>query len=86
LLLCPAAPVVAWPIGRMPALVATGPLGSRAHAAFTPLFNYCGVPALSLPAGRVRDLPVGLQVVGPRFEDARVIRLAAAIEPIAREP
>jgi aspartyl-tRNA(Asn)/glutamyl-tRNA(Gln) amidotransferase subunit A len=44
------------------------------------------VPALSLPAGRVRDLPVGLQVVGPRFEDARVIRLAAAIEPIAREP
>ncbi len=83
LLLCPTAPVLAWPIGQMPHQIAGRSVGPRAHAAFTPLFNYCGVPALSLPAGRVRDLPIGLQIVGARFEDARVMRWAAAIEAIA---
>jgi aspartyl-tRNA(Asn)/glutamyl-tRNA(Gln) amidotransferase subunit A len=85
LLLCPTAPVIAWPVGGTPTVTAAGALGARAHAAFTPLFNYCGVPALSLPAGRVRGLPVGLQLVGPRFEDARVIRLATAVESLVRE-
>jgi len=81
LLLCPAAPVTAWPLGQLgPPVIggrAAGPLG---HAAFTPLFNAAGVPACAVPAGTVRGLPVGLQVVGPRFEDARVLGLARVIE------
>jgi aspartyl-tRNA(Asn)/glutamyl-tRNA(Gln) amidotransferase subunit A len=41
------------------------------------LFNYCSAPALSLPCGTGRQgLPVGLQIVGPRFADARVLQLA----------
>lgn len=81
LLLCPTTPVTAWPIDELgPAFIGGKPAGPRGHAAFTPLFNYCGVPACSVPAGKVRGLPVGLQIVGPCFEDARVMAFAAQVE------
>lgn len=81
LLLCPTAPVTAWPLGQLgPPRIGGEPAGPRGHAAFTPLFNYCGVPACSVPAGLVRGLPVGLQVVAPRYEDATALRFAEAIE------
>lgn len=83
LLLCPTAPVTAWSIDALgPATIGGRPAGPRGHAAFTPLFNYCGVPACSVPAGLVRGLPVGLQVVAPRFEDARVLQCARQIEAL----
>ncbi|MDH4389926.1 MAG: amidase [Aquabacterium sp.] len=81
LLLTPTAPVTAWPIDQPgPPLIGGLPAGPRGHAAFTPLFNYAGVPALSVPAGTVRGLPVGLQLVAPRYEDARVLQFAAVVE------
>jgi aspartyl-tRNA(Asn)/glutamyl-tRNA(Gln) amidotransferase subunit A len=83
LLLTPTTPVTAWPIDQLgPPVIGGRPAGPRGHAAFTPLFNYCGVPALSVPAGTVRGLPVGLQVVGPRWEDARALRFAAVVEAL----
>jgi aspartyl-tRNA(Asn)/glutamyl-tRNA(Gln) amidotransferase subunit A len=83
-LVCPSAPVTAWPLGQLgPAVIGGRPAGPRGHAVFTPLFNLCGVPACSVPAGRVRGLPVGLQVVAPRFEDARVLQVAALFEGLA---
>lgn len=85
LLLCPTAPVTAWPLEQAaPPVIGGQPAGPRGHAAFTPLFNYCGVPAVSVPAGLVRGLPVGLQIVAPRFEDARVLRFAAVVEAAGR--
>jgi aspartyl-tRNA(Asn)/glutamyl-tRNA(Gln) amidotransferase subunit A len=81
LLLCPTVPVTAWPVEDLgPAEIGGMPAGPRGHAAFTPLFNYCGVPACSVPAGLVRALPVGLQIVAPRFEDALVMQVAALLE------
>ena len=81
LLLCPTAPVTAWPVGQIgPPQIGGQPAGPRGHAAFTPLFNYCGVPACSVPVALVRGLPVGLQVVAPRYEDARVLRFAAQVQ------
>jgi aspartyl-tRNA(Asn)/glutamyl-tRNA(Gln) amidotransferase subunit A len=50
---------------------------------FTPLFNYAQAPACSVPAGFVRGLPVGLQVVGPRYGDAAVLQMAAHLERLA---
>jgi len=80
-LVCPTTPVTAWPLGQIgPPVIGGRPAGPRGHAAFTPLFNLCGVPACSVPAGQVRGLPVGLQVVAPRFEDARVLQVAALLE------
>ncbi|UCE31140.1 MAG: amidase, partial [Burkholderiales bacterium] len=83
-LLCPVSPVEAWPIGLAgPAEIGGLPASARGHAAFTPLFNYTSVPAVSVPCGSGRNaLPVGLQIVGPSFEDARVLRLAWHAEQV----
>lgn len=44
-------------------------------------FNVLGLPSVSLPCGFTADgLPVGLQIVGPPFREARVLRTAAAVE------
>lgn len=82
LLLCPTAPVTSWPLAQThPPSIGGRPATGRGHAAFTPLFNYAGVPACSVPCGLAANgLPVGIQVVGPKFHDAAVLALAADIE------
>ncbi|MET0541838.1 MAG: amidase, partial [Variovorax sp.] len=86
LLLCPTTPVTAWPLDQLgPPTIGGKPAGPRGHAAFTPLFNYCHVPACSVPAGTVRGLPVGLQVVAPRYEDGRVLGFALELERVGRQ-
>ena len=46
-------------------------------------FNYSGQPAISVPAGwTAGGLPVGLQIIGRRGEDALVLRVAAAFEAL----
>lgn len=45
--------------------------------------NFLGLPALSLPCGEVSDgLPVGLQLVTPAFQDARLLQIARTLEPL----
>jgi Asp-tRNA(Asn)/Glu-tRNA(Gln) amidotransferase A subunit family amidase len=57
------------------------PVPRRGWIAFTYPFNLTGQPAVSLPAGVTAEgLPVGLQLVGRRWEDALVLRAAAAYE------
>lgn len=48
---------------------------------FTYPFNLTQQPAASIPAGLTKSgLPVGLQIIGPKFADAKVLRAARAFE------
>jgi aspartyl-tRNA(Asn)/glutamyl-tRNA(Gln) amidotransferase subunit A len=47
---------------------------------FTYPFNMTQQPAASVPCGLVNGLPVGLQIVGPRHADGRVLALANAFQ------
>jgi Asp-tRNA(Asn)/Glu-tRNA(Gln) amidotransferase A subunit family amidase len=42
--------------------------------------NLTGHPAITVPAGFIDGLPVGLMVTGPLFREDRVIQVAAAYE------
>jgi len=44
-------------------------------------FNIFGLPAISIPCGFSKSgLPIGLQIAGPRFSEAKLLALAAAYE------
>ncbi|WP_104090610.1 MULTISPECIES: amidase [unclassified Cryobacterium] len=50
-------------------------------------FNLTQQPAITVPCGVTgENLPVGLQIVGPRHADARILRVAAAYEQAAQWP
>jgi Asp-tRNA(Asn)/Glu-tRNA(Gln) amidotransferase A subunit family amidase len=52
-------------------------LGSTGSAAFNTLWSLTGVPAVTLPLlTGARGLPVGVQLVGPRGDDGRLLRTA----------
>jgi amidase len=52
--------------------------------AYGAVFNYSGHPALSIPCGLdSAGLPIGLQLVGRRWSEERLLGIARAIEPLA---
>jgi len=77
LILTPTSPVTAFRLGERTA----DPLAMYLADIYTVTGSLAGVTGISLPCGKVcGTLPVGLQVVGPHFEEARVLRLARAFE------
>jgi Asp-tRNA(Asn)/Glu-tRNA(Gln) amidotransferase A subunit family amidase len=62
-----------------PAAPGTAPAGLQATGdpAFCTLWTLCGMPALNLPLMRGENgLPMGVQLVGQRGGDARLLRTA----------
>ncbi|MBU8811531.1 amidase [Mycolicibacterium goodii] len=55
------------------------PLG---HCGFTAWFNQTGQPASAVCFGMSGGMPVGIQVVGPRFADRRVLALTKWLEAV----
>ncbi|MFC1406042.1 MULTISPECIES: amidase family protein [Streptacidiphilus] len=80
-LVTPTCPVAAHPLDR------GGPQGLTPGQWLGFLWpaNLAGLPAISVPAGRLADGRwVGLQIVGRHLADATVLRLAAAFEQLPR--
>ncbi|MCA0034279.1 amidase [Mesorhizobium sp. B263B2A] len=51
--------------------------------AYGAVFNYSGHPALSMPCGQNSDgLPIGLQLVGRRWSESRLLGIARAMTPL----
>jgi aspartyl-tRNA(Asn)/glutamyl-tRNA(Gln) amidotransferase subunit A len=46
----------------------------------TSVFDVAGLPALSVPFGSAAGLPVGIQLVGRRLDEATVLRAATVVE------
>jgi Asp-tRNA(Asn)/Glu-tRNA(Gln) amidotransferase A subunit family amidase len=62
-----------------PAAPGTAPkgLGSTGDPSFCTLWTLLGTPAVNLPLMRgTNGLPLGVQLVGPRHDDARLLRTA----------
>jgi len=77
LLVTPAAGTPALPAESLNA----DPLVRPIPTPFTYVFNLTQQPAISVPAGLTSGgLPIGLQIVGPKYADARVLRAARVIE------
>lgn len=80
-IVAPATAMVASPIGKT--FEPCGPAGlvpRRTLARLTQAANLAGIPALSLPCGFSDGLPVGLQIMGPSWEEGMVFRVARAYE------
>ncbi|MPZ42754.1 MAG: amidase [Betaproteobacteria bacterium] len=57
-------------------------LHTTGNAVFNQMWTLLHVPCVNIPAGRgVLGLPVGVQLVGPRLSDARLLAIAAAVAP-----
>ncbi len=79
--LTPTAPMTAFPAEW--ASPSRDPLNPFPHIGFTVAFNMSGQPAASIPCGfSAEGLPIGLQIVGRRFDDVGVLSVARAYEDI----
>jgi aspartyl-tRNA(Asn)/glutamyl-tRNA(Gln) amidotransferase subunit A len=74
-LLAPTTPDVAFPIGHI-----SDPIEMYQQDVFTVPASLAGIPALALPCGFQRGLPVGMQLMGAHFSDVRLLGLGAAFQ------
>ncbi|WP_077530623.1 Asp-tRNA(Asn)/Glu-tRNA(Gln) amidotransferase subunit GatA [Vreelandella utahensis] len=49
---------------------------------FTIASNLAGLPAMSIPGGMVNNLPVGLQIIGNYFDEARMLNAAHRFQKV----
>ncbi|MEK7879279.1 MAG: amidase, partial [candidate division NC10 bacterium] len=82
LLLAPATPVVATPVGQNEVTLNGQTVDVRSTLTrFTRVFNLTGHPVASVPCGFTPGgLPIGMQIVGRPFDEATVLRAADAYQ------
>ena len=73
----PVAPTVAWKLGEK----SDDPVQMYLEDIFTLSTSLAGLPGMSVPAGfGANGLPVGLQIIGNYFEEARMLQIAHAFQ------
>jgi aspartyl-tRNA(Asn)/glutamyl-tRNA(Gln) amidotransferase subunit A len=71
-LMGPTSPTPAFDIGAK----ADDPITMYLNDIYTIGANLAGLPAMSIPCGFAGDLPIGLQIIGPHFAEARLLNVA----------
>ncbi len=81
-LFTPTTPTAAPEIGQTTVDTGDGPEDVRiASTRLVRGINVLGLPALSIPCGyNAQGLPLGLQIIGPAFQEALLLRIGAALE------
>ena len=72
LIMGPSAPSIAFKSGEKQ----EDPLAMYMQDIFTISTNLAGLPAMSIPAGFVNELPVGLQLIGNHFDETKILNAA----------
>ncbi|HKC88356.1 MAG TPA: Asp-tRNA(Asn)/Glu-tRNA(Gln) amidotransferase subunit GatA, partial [Blastocatellia bacterium] len=73
----PTAPTTAFKIGEK----SNDPLAMYLSDIYTVTINLAGVPAISVPCGQSSaGLPIGMQLIGDHFDEARLLNVAYAYE------
>ncbi len=71
-IMSPTSPTVAFKLGEKTA----DPVSMYLSDIDTIAVNLAGLPGMSIPAGFAHDLPVGLQIIGNYFDEARLLNVA----------
>ncbi|MBD8491908.1 Asp-tRNA(Asn)/Glu-tRNA(Gln) amidotransferase subunit GatA [Pseudomonas syringae] len=71
-ILGPTTPNPAWKIGAK----SSDPVAAYLEDVYTITANLAGLPGLSMPAGFVDGLPVGVQLLAPYFQEGRLLNVA----------
>ena len=72
LILGPTTPNLAWKLGEKN----NDPVAAYLEDIYTITANLAGIPGLSMPAGFVDGLPVGVQLLAPYFQEGRLLNVA----------
>lgn len=75
-IISPVSPTLPWKIGEK----ANDPLSMYLSDAYTVTVNIAGVPGISVPAGFVNNLPVGIQIIGPSFSEDLLFKIGRNFE------
>lgn len=78
LILTPTSPTLPFKLGEK----IEDPLLMYLSDVFTVSVNLAGLPAISIPCGKVKNLPVGLQLIGKPFEENRILEMGKIFEKI----
>lgn len=78
IILTPTTPHPAFKLGEQ----VNDPLAMYLEDIYVTGASLAALPALSLPAGFVDDLPIGLQLIGPSLSEARILSVAHQLEKI----
>jgi aspartyl-tRNA(Asn)/glutamyl-tRNA(Gln) amidotransferase subunit A len=71
-LMGPTSPTPAFDIGAK----VDDPITMYLNDIYTIGANLAGLPAMSIPCGKIDGLPVGLQIIGPHFAEAKLLNVA----------
>ena len=80
IILTPTSPTLPFRIGEK----MKNPLSMYLSDIFMIAVNLAGLPAISIPCGKVKNLPVGLQIIGKEFQDYKILEVAQALEKTCR--